>query len=158
MLTTSQEQPSGMPAASPADRIRLPAARPPGHLAASWLGRVLLAAGLGMIPWVVILARALPPAAMAAHWATAWAGLDSLEAIGLVTTGVALTHRCHWLCLPATVTATLLAIDAWFDVTTSAPGPAAMMAAAMAVFPELPMAALCAMLAARSVPRALPPR
>jgi hypothetical protein len=72
MLTTSQEQPSGMPAASPADRIRLPAARPPGHLAASWLGRVLLAAGLGMIPWVVILARAPPPAAMAAHWATAW--------------------------------------------------------------------------------------
>jgi hypothetical protein len=60
--------------------------------------------------------------------------------------------RCSWLCLPAAVTSTLLVIDAWFDITTSAPGPAGTAAIAMAVFPELPMAGLSAVLAIRHAP------
>jgi hypothetical protein len=105
-----------------------------------------------MIPWVVILACSLPPTVRAAHWSAAWAGLDGLEAVGLMTTGVALIRRYSWLCLPAAVTSTLLVIDAWFDVTTSASGSAATVAIAMAVFPELPVAALCAVLAIRNAP------
>jgi hypothetical protein len=115
----------------------------------SWLGRGVLIAGLAMIPWVFILACSLPSTIRAAHWPTAWAGLDALEAVGLMTTGVALIGRYSWLCLPAAVTSTLLVADAWFDITTSAPGHAATVAIAMAVFPELPMAGLCAMLAIR---------
>ena len=88
----------------------------------------------------------------AAHWAAAWAGLDGLEAVGLITTGVSLIRRYSWLCLPAAVTSTLLVVDAWFDVATSASGSAATAAIAMAVFPELPMAGLCAMLAVRNAP------
>ena len=53
-----------------------------------------------------------------------------------MTTGVALIGRYNWLCLPAAVTTTLLVIDAWFDITTSAPGPAATVAVAIAVFPN----------------------
>jgi hypothetical protein len=105
-----------------------------------------------MIPWVFILACSLPSASRAAHWSTAWAGLDALEAVGLMTTGVALIGRYRWLCLPAAVTSTLLVIDAWFDITTSAPGHAATVAIAMAVFPEFPMAGLCAVLAIRHAP------
>jgi hypothetical protein len=83
-----------------------------------------------------ILAYSLPPAIRAAHWPAAWAGLDALEAAGLMATGVALIGRYSWLCLPAAVTSTLLVIDAWFDITTSAPGPATTVAIAMAIFPN----------------------
>jgi DNA-binding PadR family transcriptional regulator len=127
-------------------RKRLP--RP----AENWLGRGVLLAGLALIPWVFILAWSLPPAIRATHWAAAWAGLDSLEAAGLMTTGAALIGRYSWLCLPAAVTSTLLVIDAWFDITTSAPGHAVTLAIALAVFPELPMAGLCAVLAIRHAP------
>jgi DNA-binding PadR family transcriptional regulator len=117
-----------------------------------WLGRGVLIAGRAMIPWVFILTCSLPPAIRAAHWPAAWAELDALEAAGLIATGVALIRRNSWLCLPAAVTSTLLVIDAWFDITTSAPGPAATIAIAMAVSPELPMAGLCAVLAIRHAP------
>jgi hypothetical protein len=59
---------------------------------------------------------------------------------------------CNDVRLPAAITATLLVIDAWFDVTTSAPGSAATEAIAMAVFPELPMAGLCVLLAMLNAP------
>src|SRR5580704_17303095 len=149
-------------AVSPADRMHTPAIVPAGHRqpprrpvtarkttprpAKSWLGRGVLIAGLAMIPWVLILACSLPPTIRAAHWSTAWAGLDALEAAGLMTTGAALIGRCSWLCLPAAITSTLLVADAWFDSTTSAPGHAATVAIAMAAFPELPIAGLCAVL------------
>ena len=160
MLSTPQAQLVSTPAASPADRIYAPAIQPPRRPepprgpaernaapAMSWLGRGVLMAGLAMIPWAFVLAYTLPSTTRAAHWSTAWAGLDSLEVIGLVTSGVALIRRYSWLCLPAAVTATLLITDAWFDVTTSAPGSAATVAIAMAVFPELPAAGLCLWLA-----------
>jgi hypothetical protein len=105
-----------------------------------------------MIPWIFILACSLPSTIRAVHWSTAWAGLDALEAVGLMTTGVALVGRRSWLCLPAAITSALLVVDAWFDITTSAPGPAATVAIAMAVFLELPVAGLCAVLAIRHAP------
>jgi hypothetical protein len=168
MLTAQQTQLANRAAVSPADRISTPAILPPGQpepprrpAAArkptprpehNWLGRGVLIAGLAMIPWVFILACSLPPTMRAAHWPAAWAGLDAAEAIGLMTTGVAMIGRDSWLCLPAAVTSTLLVIDAWFDITTSAPGRAATAAIALAVFPELPMAGLCAVLAIRHAP------
>jgi hypothetical protein len=118
----------------------------------TWLGRGILVAGLGMIPWVFVLARMLPSSITAVHWSTAWAGLDALEALGLLTTGLAVIRRYDWLCLPAAITATLLVIDAWFDMTTSAPGSAATEAIAMAVFAELPAAALCFAIAVLNAP------
>lgn len=142
-LTAPEAQLSNTPVAA---RQRMPR---PGK---SWLGRGVLIAGLAMVPWVFILACSLPSTTRAAHWSTAWAGLDGLEAVGLMTTGVALIRGYSWLCLPAAVTSTLLVVDAWFDVATSAPGPAVGAATAMAVFPELPMAGLCAVLAIRNAP------
>jgi PadR family transcriptional regulator len=168
MLTGLEARPAKRAAVNPADRMYPPAILPPGlpepprhpvaarkrtpRPAKSWLGRGVLIAGLAMIPWVFILACSLPSTTRAAHWSTAWAGLDALEAAGLMTTGVALIGRHGWLCLPAAVTSTLLVVDAWFDITTSAPGPAATVAIATAVFAELPMAGLCAVLAIRHAP------
>jgi hypothetical protein len=59
----------------------------------AWLGRALTGAGLAMVPWLFVLAARLPASARAAHWAAAWVGLDSLEALSLLGTGVLLTRR-----------------------------------------------------------------
>jgi hypothetical protein len=122
----------------------------------TWLGCGFAVAGLSMVPWLVFLADTLPRVAQAAHWPAAWVGLDGLEAIGLLTTGLALIRRSSWVCLPAAITATLLVVDAWFDITTSASGSAVTTAVAMAVFSELPAAVLCAVLAVRTAPRSAP--
>jgi Transcriptional regulator PadR-like family len=168
MLTVPETWLANRAAVSPADRMHTPAIMPAGHPepprrpvtarkrtprpAKSWVGRGVLIAGLAMIPWVLILACSLPSTIRVAHWSTAWAGLDALGAAGLMTTGAALIGRYSWLCLPAAITSTLLVVDAWFDITTSAPGHAATVAIAMAVFPELPIAGLCAVLAIRHAP------
>ncbi|MEV0405448.1 hypothetical protein [Actinoallomurus sp. NPDC050550] len=100
-----------------------------------------------------MLAFGLPATAVAAHWSTAWAGFDGLEALGLITTGVFLQRRDPRGCLVAAATAPLPVVDAWFDVVTATPGGDRATAAAMAVFPELPLAITCAVLAIRTYPR-----
>ena len=128
----------------------------PGTQGRTWLGRVLVAVGLGMIPWLAGLAMMLPDSARAAHWAAAWTGLDSLEALGLAVTGLLLIRRDDRYRLSAMATAALLAADAWFDVMTSAPGAGRAVAIVMAVSAELPVSGLCAVLAFRRFPRRSP--
>lgn len=118
-----------------------------------YLGSALAGTGAAMVPWLFLLARELPAQATAAHWNTVWVGLDTLEALGLVSTGLLLRRRDPRVSLPAAATATLLVADAWFDVLTSAPGGERLTAIAMAAGAELPMAALCAVLAVRLHPR-----
>ncbi|MGW5548203.1 hypothetical protein ACWEVB_45085, partial [Streptomyces sp. NPDC003998] len=60
--------------------------RPPrGMRRAGWL---LVACGLALLPWLYVLATGLPATATAAHWPVAWVGLDALEALGLIATGL----------------------------------------------------------------------
>jgi hypothetical protein len=118
-----------------------------------WPARALIGAGLAMIPWMFALAVQLPSSTWAQHWATAWVGLDTMEALGLVTTGVLMRLRDERHRLAAVATATLLLVDAWFDVTTSAPGTDHLTALLLAVFVEVPIASLCAALAVRTFPR-----
>ncbi|MFJ9904462.1 hypothetical protein ACIRVK_16465 [Streptomyces sp. NPDC101152] len=113
------------------------------------LGLALVGCGAAMVPWLVVLARTLPDTAQVRHWSTAWVGLDALEALGLTVTGRLLLCRDPRHGLTATATAALLVVDAWFDVTTAAPGPELTAAVAMALGVELPMAALCTTLAVR---------
>lgn len=118
-----------------------------------FLGAALVGCGVAMLPWLVVLANALPASARVPHWSAAWVGLDALEAAGLAVTGRLVLRRDPRRCLTATATAVLLVVDAWFDVVTSAPGTQLATAVAMAVGAELPMAALCLVLALRSLPR-----
>lgn len=124
---------------------------PPRRLAAGlvWLGRAMVVAGVGMIPWLVVLAVTLPASPRAAHWPAAWIGLDSMEGLGLLATGLLLLRRDNRCCLTAAVTAALILTDAWFDVTTAAPGAALVMAIAMAACVELPVSVICAAVAVR---------
>ncbi|MCO6008772.1 hypothetical protein NE236_27735 [Actinoallomurus purpureus] len=118
-----------------------------------WPALVLIGAGLGLVPWLFVLAFGLPATAVAAHWSTAWAGFDGLEALSLITTGALLGRRDPRGCLAAAATAPLPVVDAWFDVVTATPGGDRATAVAMAVFPELPLAITCAVLAIRTFPR-----
>ena len=136
MTTASREESPTVLIARPDRRLR-------------WLARALIVAGFGMIPWLVLLATRLPASTVAVHWSTAWVGLDTMEMAGLLATGALLLRRDDRCCLAATVTGTLIFVDAWFDVTTSAPGLAQLTAIAMAVLIEVPVSVLCAVLALR---------
>ncbi|MEV5704306.1 hypothetical protein [Actinoallomurus sp. NPDC052274] len=125
-------------------------ARRPGP---RWPAFVLIGAGLALVPWLFVLAFELPGATVAAHWSTAWAGFDGLEALGLMVAGLLLGRRDPRGCLAAAATAPLPVVDAWFDVVTATPGGDRATAVAMAVFPEVPLAITCAALAVRALPR-----
>ncbi|WP_405974461.1 hypothetical protein OG496_41000 [Streptomyces sp. NBC_00988] len=114
---------------------------------------VLIGLGLAMLPWLVVLHTCLPGTAESAHWAWAWTGLDGLEAAGLLGTGLLLRCGDPRACLTAVAAATLLLVDAWFDIMTAAPGADLTSAVLMAVCAELPLAGACAALAIRAFPR-----
>jgi hypothetical protein len=120
--------------------------RPPAHRSPAlrrWPAYVLLAGGILLLPWLVLLALTLP------SMTVAWVGLDAMEAAALIVTGL-LWLRCHPLrTAAAAMTATLLLVDAWFDTTTST-GSDLVVAVVLAVVAELPLAALCAVLALRA--------
>lgn len=110
---------------------------------------VLLASGVALIPWVYVLARTLPSTAQVTHWNAAWAGLDALESLGLLSTAVLRGRGDGRHRLTAAATGALLLVDAWFDTVTAAPGGELAAAVAMALGAELPLAALCAAVALR---------
>jgi hypothetical protein len=61
----------------------------------------------------------LPRHYSANHWHVAWGGLDIALAIALTSTAVLTLRGSPLGEIAATVTATLLVSDAWFDVLTS---------------------------------------
>ena len=101
---------------------------------------VALAVGGFLLPWSAVIAVTLPATAQAQHWALAWAGLDVAEAAAALATAVLLSRGDRRASLPAAAAGTLLLIDAWFDVCTSAPGAGHAMALAEAGCVELPLA------------------
>ncbi|MDT7786558.1 MAG: hypothetical protein QOF58_4977 [Pseudonocardiales bacterium] len=100
-------------------------------------GRVLVGAGLCLLPWLGYLAGTLPPAE-----AVGWVALDALEAVALLTAGNRLLRGDNRHRAPAVAAAVLLLADAGIDVATSA-GAELVGAVVMAVLVELPLAALC---------------
>jgi hypothetical protein len=115
------------------------------------LGAVLL------VPWVVLVVTALPSAHQAAHWDIAWAGFDAGLAVLLVAGAVAAWRRSPWLEGAAAATATLLVVDAWFDVITASTRTELVVALAEAALVELPLAVLCLLLARDTERRLLVP-
>ena len=112
-------------------------------------------AGLVLVPWVVLLVVLLPSAHLAAHWDVAWAGFDVALALLLCSVAVAARRRSPWLEGAATATATLLFVDAWFDILTSSTQAELVVSLVEAVFVELPLAILCLVLARRAERRLL---
>ena len=101
---------------------------------------VALAMGGFLLPWSVLLAVTLPATALAQHWSLAWTGLDVAEATAALSSRSAALPRRPQGEPAAAAGGTLLLIDAWFDVCTSAPGAGRALALAEAGCVEIPLA------------------
>jgi len=112
-----------------------------------WVVPLFGLASVLLVPWIVLLVYLLPSAQRASHWDIAWAGFD--VGLALVLSGVALAawRRSPWLEGAATAAATLLFVDAWFDVLTSSTRLDLIVAVVEAAVVELPLAFVCLLLA-----------
>jgi hypothetical protein len=111
------------------------------------VGRVLLAAGVALVPWLAVLWTTLPDPYPAQHWRVAWVGFDALEIAGLLTSAVLVRRSDHRAPLASIATAVLLLVDAWFDVMTAGRDVVFSLTPACAL--ELPLAILCAVASLR---------
>ena len=110
-----------------------------------WAGPAFVLCSLVLIPWIIYLGYSLPSRQLSPHYNIAWAGFDVLELIALGTTGYFALRRSLSLAISAAAAATLLVVDAWFDVMTS-PRHHLPEAIVLAVVIELPLAGVCAWL------------
>ena len=84
--------------------------------------RLLTLGALGETLWTVYVGRELPRHYVANHWDVAWIGLDAAEVAFLAASAWAAWRRSTLLIFFASVSGTLLLVDAWFDVTTARHG------------------------------------
>jgi hypothetical protein len=106
-------------------------------------------AAVVLLPWIVLLAMTLPSTHRAERWDVAWVGFDAMLALLLLAVAITAWRRSNWLESSASAAATLLFVDAWFDVLTSSTQAELVTAIVEALVVELPLAVLC-LLVARS--------
>jgi hypothetical protein len=111
-----------------------------------WVAPVFAVLGGATVPWTVHLAMSLPAQASAQHYRVAWVGFDVMLIVVLLLTATVAWRGSRHVGLLAASTATMLVVDAWFDVTTSPPAdvPSAILSA---VLLELPLAVVCGWIA-----------
>lgn len=135
---------------SPATRARRPRPRLAGYRSPGWIVLLFGSAAVVLLPWILLRIRALPPEHRATHWNVAWAGLDIALAALLLAVAVAALRRSLWLEGAATAAATLLLMDAWFDLLTTSTGGELLEAIVEAALVEVPLAAVCLLLARKA--------
>jgi hypothetical protein len=124
-------------------RVKLPAP-------SIWTIAVPAVMAVALVPWAIALNTILPGREVVRNWDVAWTGFDLALAAGLAAIAVTAYRRSPWTSHFAVVAATLLACDAWFDVVTARDGTEVILSVAgLAV--ELPLAALCLVIARRAV-------
>ncbi len=95
------------------------------------------------MPWIFYLAVTLHPNTPTVHYRAAWVGFDVLLLVGLAATAYFAWRGSLQVAFAATATATLLMVDAWFDVLTTPRRYGLGVAVLLAVLVELPLAAVC---------------
>jgi hypothetical protein len=116
-------------------------------VAPRWVAPVFSAAALAIVPWIVFLGFELPERSTDRHYNLAWVGFDVLLLFALARTALFAWKGRRQVQLPAVATATLLLVDAWFDVWTSDGTWALTQALLFAFFLELPIAAMAVWIA-----------
>ena len=111
------------------------------------VGWVFVGLAVVTVPSAVALAVELPSWQSSAHYDLAWAGFDAGLVLALLATAWAAVRVRPWLPSVAAATATLLVVDAWFDVVTAPTRVERWRAVLMAAAVELPLAAVCVWLA-----------
>ena len=86
------------------------------------LFRILTVAAIAESAWTIYLAWKLPHTYVADHWDAAWVGLDAAQVMSLLACAWAAWRHRAVITLYATIAATLLIVDAWFDLTTASRG------------------------------------
>jgi hypothetical protein len=104
--------------------------------------RLFAAGAAGLVPWTVVMAVTLPAEHQVHQWRLTWAGFDVLLIAALTTTAVLGRRRHPAAILTALLTAVLLICDAWFDVSLDVGSGDIWLSAGMALFVELPVAAV----------------
>ena len=132
--------------------------RPPERIGPARQARAAAAARQARLHWpsapscCPVRARSawtLPATLRAQNWSLAWVGLDGAEAAAALATAWLLARRDQRAAADRIGRGTLLVVDAWFDVCTSAPGADQMLAVAEALLVELPLAATAIWFAVR---------
>jgi hypothetical protein len=108
-----------------------------------------MVAGVVLIPWTVYLAVTLPKRELDTHYRGAWVGFDLLLVTAIIMTGYYAFRLDSRVQIPAAATATLLIVDAWFDVMTAGSRQSTFEAALMALCIEIPAAFFSLFLARR---------
>ncbi len=107
-----------------------------------WVAPTFIFCSVVLIPWIVYLGFSLPTRQISRHYDLAWVGFDVFELIALAATGYFAFRRSRYLALASASAATLLVVDAWFDVVT-APRHQLLQAVVLAAVIELPLAGVC---------------
>jgi hypothetical protein len=107
-----------------------------------WTGPLFALFSLILLPWTIYLGETLPSRQLSSHYDVAWAGFDVILLIGLAATAYFALRRSRYVAISAAATATLLVVDAWFDVMTT-PGNQVAESIVLAAVVELPLAAVC---------------
>jgi hypothetical protein len=107
-----------------------------------WVAPVFAVLGTATVPWTVYLAMTLPDHSRTHNYRAAWVGFDILLVVVLLLTAYVAWRGRPLVGLLAASAATMLVVDAWFDVTTSNRFelPGALLSAALV---ELPLAGVC---------------
>ena len=103
--------------------------------------------------WTIYLGLRLPRHYVANHWDLTWVGLDAAQVTFLLLSAWAAWRRRAILIQFANACATLLLVDAWFDVTTSRYSDLHQSMLALAV--ELPSAVVLLLVSRRVAKRLL---
>ena len=106
-------------------------------------------AAVALIPWTAYLAVTLPKRNLTTHYRAAWVGFDLVLAGAIILTAYLAFRMDARVQFPATATATLLLVDAWFDVMTSNRGADTLEALVLAFSFEIPAAVFSLWLARR---------
>ena len=107
------------------------------------LARAFFTAAAVTIPWTAYLAVTLPSHYSAHHYWLGWSGFNAALVVVLVVTGRSLLRSDFAVHRYAAVAATMLTVDAWFDVLNAATKADKLVAAGMAALVELPLAYVC---------------
>jgi hypothetical protein len=117
----------------------------------SGLALVFGAAAALLVAWTAVLGSVLRTQASVANWSLAWVGLDLAEAVTLLSCAVLIRRRSPLLSPVAAASATLIVVDAWFDVLTSANDRHWYVSVALALIVEIPGAVICGLISWRSI-------
>jgi hypothetical protein len=104
--------------------------------------RFVVLACVLLIPWTAYLAITLPPKFTADQWSLTWTGFDVALIAVIAVTGWAAVRRRQFVTTGLVAWGTLLACDAWFDITLDWGSPGLPASLLTALFVELPLSVL----------------